>query len=87
MHSIIGISPFYALYGFHPSIELHVEDNITEGGAPAAQERVQRIQAERETLEKRWQEAVNAQKKHYNKKHIGMEFKVRNKVMLRMKNI
>ena len=87
MHSITGISPFYALYGFHPSIELHVEDNVPEGGAPAAQERVQRIQVEREALEKRWQEAVDAQKKHYDKKHINKEFKMHDKVMLRAKNI
>jgi len=35
MHLIIGISPFYALYGFHPSIKVYIKDNIPEGGVPA----------------------------------------------------
>ena len=81
------MSPFYALYGFHLNIELHVEDNVPEGEAPAATERVKRIQEEREILEERWQEAVDAQKRHYDKKHIAREFKIGDKVMLRAKNI
>jgi uncharacterized protein (UPF0335 family) len=86
-HSTTGTSPFYALYSFHPNIELHVEDNVPAGGAPAAIERVKRIQEERKALEKRWQDAVDTQKKHYDKKHLVKEFKVREKVMLRAKNI
>jgi hypothetical protein len=86
-YSTIGISPFYALYGFHPNIELHVEDKVPEGGAPAAHERIQRIKAERQAMEKRWQEAVEEQKKHYDNKHMDKKFQVREKVMLRAKNI
>jgi hypothetical protein len=82
-----GMSPFYTLYGFHPIIELHVEDNVPEGEAPAAADRVKTIQDEREALDKRWQAAVDTQKKHYNKNHIAKEFKIGDKVMLRAKNI
>lgn len=86
-HSTTGVSPFWALYGFHPTIELHVEDNVPEREAPAATERVKRIQDKRKALEKRWQDAVETQKKHYDKKHIPRKFKVKDKVMLRAKNI
>jgi hypothetical protein len=53
------MSPFYVLYGFHLVIELHVEDNVLEGEAPAVANRVKTIQDEREALNKRWQAAVN----------------------------
>ena len=86
-HSTTGMSPFFALYGFHPAIELHVGDNVPEGEAPAATERVKIIQTEREALDKRWQAAVEAQKKYYDKNHIAKEFKVGDNVMLRAKNI
>ena len=42
-HLTTGVSPFYAMYGFHPSIEMHAGDSVLEGGAPAAAERVKRI--------------------------------------------
>ncbi|KAF4613415.1 hypothetical protein G7Y89_g15472 [Cudoniella acicularis] len=86
-HSTTGISPFFALYSFHPATELHIEDNILAGEALLATERVKKIQEERKLLEERWQDAVEAQKKHYNKKHIIREFKVGDKVMLYAKNI
>ena len=33
MYLIIGISLFYILYGFYPSIKLYIKDNILEEGA------------------------------------------------------
>ncbi len=86
-HSTTGVSPFFALYGYHPAIEFHVGDNVPEREAPAATERVKIIQREREALEKRWQTAVDAQKKHYDRNHIVRGFRVEEKVMLRAKNI
>jgi hypothetical protein len=53
------MSPFYALYSFHLAIKLHVEDNVLEGEAPVAANRVKTIQDKREALNKRWQVAVN----------------------------
>ena len=38
-------------------------------------------------MEKRWRDAVDAQKKHYDRKHLAREFRVDEKVMLRAKNI
>jgi Reverse transcriptase (RNA-dependent DNA polymerase)/RNase H-like domain found in reverse transcriptase/Integrase zinc binding domain/Chromo (CHRromatin Organisation MOdifier) domain len=86
-HSTTGVSPFYALYGFHPTVEINAGDSVPEGEAPAATERVKKIQEERQILEERWQDAVAAQKRHYDKKHIAKEFKLEQKVMLRAKNI
>jgi hypothetical protein len=87
IHSTTGMSPFFAMYGFHPTIELNVEDNVPEGEAPAAAERIKKIQEEREALEKRWEDAVDSQKKYYDRKHIAREFKIGDRVMLRAKNI
>jgi hypothetical protein len=53
------MSPFFALYAFHPSIKFHVKDNVLEGEAPVVIKRVERIQEERKILEKRWQDAVD----------------------------
>jgi hypothetical protein len=61
------------LYGFHPTIELHAEDNVLEGEVPAPTGRVKRIQEEWKVLEKRWREAVDTKKKHYDKKHIAKD--------------
>ena len=86
-HTTTGMSPFYALYGFHPNVELHVGDNVPEGEAPSATARVKKIQEDRGALEKRWQSAVESQKRNYDKKHIPKGFEVKSKVMLRAKNI
>jgi hypothetical protein len=53
------MSPFYALYGFHLIIKLHVEDNVLEGEAPAIANKVKIIQDKREALDKRWQVVIN----------------------------
>lgn len=87
MHSTTGISPFFAMYGFHPTVDFNVEDNVPAGGAPAAAERVELIRKERQRLQIRWQDAVKAQKLHHDKKHIPRRFKVSDKVLLRAKNI
>jgi hypothetical protein len=86
-HSTIGMSPFRACYGYTPTIEFNVADNAPEREAPAAQERIQEIKKERQSLRARWENAVAAQKKHHNKKTIDKKFKVRELVMLRSKNI
>ena len=39
------------MYAFHPSIELHVGDNVPEGEAPSARERTQKIREIQEELE------------------------------------
>ena len=52
-HSTTGITLFFTLYGFYPTVEMNVEDNVPEGEAPAAKERVKIIQEQRVILKKR----------------------------------
>ena len=75
------------MYGFYPIVEFHVKDNVPEGEAPAAAERVEIIRKERQRLQAQWQNAVSTQKQHYDKKHIPVKFKIGDKVLLRAKNI
>ena len=81
------MSPFYALYGYHPEIHFDLEDKVLKGEAPQARVRVEALKKEREMLEKQWQTATKNQKKHYDRKHMPMSFAVGDKVMLLTKNL
>ena len=52
VHSSIGVSPFFAVYGMNLEIRLNVEDAITGGEAVAAHERACVISDERDMLDK-----------------------------------
>ena len=43
MHATMGCSPFKAMYGYDPVLELRLEDETAEGEVPAAKERVKEI--------------------------------------------
>lgn len=86
-HSTTGVSPFYACYGFHPTMNLYAGDSVPEGEAPAARERVETIRRERQSLESRWQNAVESQKRFHDKRTLNIKFKINDMVMLRAKNI
>ena len=61
----MGISPFYACYGFYPRLEYKVKaDNSSS--VLAALERIKNISLKREALAKRWEYAAEAQVKYYN---------------------
>jgi hypothetical protein len=87
VHSTIGCSPFFAMYGYHPQLRIDVEDDVPGGEAPAAKERAMAIEQEREVLSTQWRNAVEAQKKHHDKKHKPMRFSIGDQVMLSAKNI
>ena len=36
VHASTGITPFYAMYGYHPEFTWDVEGDVPEGEAPAA---------------------------------------------------
>ena len=88
VHSTIGTSPFYALYGFHAEIPL-VSKEPTENAprVPAADERAALLLAERQELDKKWDQALAAQEKYYNKRHTPKKFNVGDKVILLAKNL
>ena len=87
VHSTIGCSPFMAMYGYDPILELRIEDDAIEGEVPAAKERVKEIDSVRQTLVKRWQGVLESQAKYFNKKHQRQEFQQGDLVMLSAKNL
>ena len=86
-HSTIGCSPFMAMYGYDPVLELRLEDEASEGEVPAAKERVKEIDSIRQTLVKRWQSVLESQAKYFNKKHKQQEFQRGELVLLSAKNL
>ena len=87
-HSTTGMSPFRALYGYDPEINAVSEDGAKKGEARDAMDRIKEMQEDRKTLEEHYREAVEHQKKYYDKKHADAPaFQVGDKVMLRAKNV
>ena len=86
-HSTIGCSPFKAMYGYDPVLELRPEDEATEGEVPAAKERIKEIDSVRQELTKRWQGVLDSQAKFYNKNHQQQEFQQGDLVLLLAKNL
>ena len=83
----IGCSPFYAGYGYNPTMDVSVEDDTIEGEVPAAKNRVQKLLKLREDLSKRWQSVAESQARAYNRKHEAKEYAVGDMVMLSAKNL
>jgi len=87
VHSSTGVSPFYALYGYHPELTWDVDDDMKKGEAPAARERAIQINRVREQLLKRLENAIAYQKSYYDKHHKPKSYNVGDKVMLATKNL
>ena len=85
-HSTTKMTPFYALYGYHPNLRLHVQLD-EETNTPEADLRIARVRDERGELKTRWQAAVEAQQRGYNRKHLTMTFAVGDEVMVNAKHI
>lgn len=58
-HASTMCSPFKALYGYNPSMQLRVKDDSTEEKVPYAAERIKEIHKIREKLEERLRNAVD----------------------------
>ena len=86
-HAVIGISPFYALYGLNPELAWDVEGDTPKGEAPAARERAKQMIAIREPLQERLRTAAEIQAKYYNKSHMAKTYNVGDMVLLSTKNI
>ena len=48
-----GISPFFAIYGFHPNVPSSVRDDRPEREVPAAREKVENFENEGKELAER----------------------------------
>jgi hypothetical protein len=57
VHASTRVSPFFALYGFHPRVDINVEDNIPGGEVPTAVERAKQIAQIREESAQRLRQA------------------------------
>ena len=86
-HKTIGCSPFFAIYGYQPELKLAAEDSATEGGVPAAKERIKEIDAIRQELARRWQSVQETQSKSYNKNHKPQRFDRGDLIILSAKNL
>lgn len=81
------MSPFWALYGYNPSIRLNIKADVPGGEAPTAKARIKTLAKEQEELARHWKNASEMQSKWYNKKHTPQSFKMGDKVMLLTRNI
>jgi hypothetical protein len=87
VHSTTGMSPFFAMYGFHPNVPSSVRDDRPEGEVPAARKKAEEFENEGKELAERWRRAVEFQKKWYDKKHTPMHFSIGDWVMLASTNL
>jgi transposase InsO family protein len=85
-HASTKLSPFYALYGYHPQ-PLQEDDWSTDLPNVAAEERVQELKKVRNYLEDALRHAIETQAKHYDKKHQPRKYVVGDLVMLSKKNL
>jgi hypothetical protein len=87
VHTSTGVTPFYALYGYHPEQTWDVEADVPGGEAPAAHQRAAKLKEVHTRLAKQLKAAVEYQAKYYNKRHTPKEYKVGDWVLLASKNI
>jgi hypothetical protein len=50
VHSTTGVSPFFAIYGFHPNIPLSVRDDYPEREISAARKKAEEFEREGKEL-------------------------------------
>jgi hypothetical protein len=81
-HSTIGMSPFQAMYGYHPRMFAQVFESKCVG----VSERLEALQKIREGLEESWSRAVKEQAKYYDKRHTPKEYQVGDTVGLSTRN-
>lgn len=80
-------SPFEGLMGFTPSFHERVGDDSLEGKVPTATERADKLKKIRERLTEHWKHVVESQKRYFDRKHQGQEFRRGQLVILSSKNL
>lgn len=66
VHGTTGMSPFFAMYGFHPNVPSSGGDDRPEEEVPVARKRAEEFENEGKELAERWRCAVEFQKKWYD---------------------
>ena len=83
----IECSLFYTLCEYHSEMNFFIRDDKHEKEVSAATERIKHLYDICKVLVKWWQNIVNLQAKYYDKKHIPQTYKMRDLVMLLIKNL
>jgi transposase InsO family protein len=85
VHTTIGVSPFFACYGWHP--KAHIETPCKLGvNDPSSTEFSREHQALVEYLQDRIRQSHSRTIRYYNNKHRDMEFSVGDLVLVNRKN-
>ena len=88
--SSTNTTPFRALYGYDSDLRIDIpsaEDSAIKGEAPAAYDRVTRLNDLRNSLKEQLLHSQEHQAKYYNQRHIPRLFKRGNLVKLSTKNL
>jgi transposase InsO family protein len=84
-HSVIGVSPFYAYTGTHPSMGVRDEPGPID--VPTASDRATQLNQVRQDLEAHWKKTVGDQARYHNRTHKARAYSVGDEVWLAGKNI
>jgi hypothetical protein len=76
-----------ALYGYDPELRFDVMDTVTPGEAPAARDRIVRLQELRNRLKEELLKSQERQAKYYNQRHQPKLFKRGDLVKLSTRNL
>jgi hypothetical protein len=86
-NSTTGETPSKVLMGYQPEVRLDLADETHAGGVPGVHARLQKLEELRHRATGHWRYAVEAQAKHYDKRHQPMEFHVGQLVMMSTRNM
>ena len=86
-NSSTKITPFRALYGYDSELHFDIEDAATPGEAPAACDRIIRLQELWDKLREELLQSQERQAKYYNQRHQPKLFKRGNLVKLTTRNL
>ena len=86
------MTPFQALYGYDPDLRIDIDipstvDSAIKGEAPAAHERIRRLNDLRERLKEQLLQSQERQAKYYNQRHIPKLFQQGSLVKLSTRNL
>ena len=81
------ITPFKALYGYDLELRVDIEDNIHQGVALVARDRILHLKELRDRLKEELLQSQERQAKYYNQRHQPMLFKRGNLVKLSTRNL
>ena len=87
MQSFIECSSFYTLCEYHSEINFFIRDDEHKKEIFTATERVKHLHDICKVLVKWWQNIIDSQVKYYDKKHTSQIYKMRDLVMLLIKNL